>query len=147
MKVLGTNMKAGISFEDAAFRARFDAGKVTLTEFHHREHLRLAYAYLCSASTEAAYHTMKISLKRFLSKNGVPASKYHETLTRSWLEAVKHFMVKAGSPKSFDEFIEADDRLLSVDILLTHYKRDTLFSDKARIEFVRPDIAPIPQYS
>ncbi len=139
-------MEPAASVEDRAYRLRFEAGHVTPAEFDHRAHLRLAYVYLCDAPTDAAYQSMKRSLKRFISDNGVPASKYHETLTRSWLLAVKHFMVRAGSPKSFDAFLDADDRLLSKDIMMSHYTRGALFSETARIEFVEPDIDPIPQY-
>ena len=139
-------MSAKPSREDAAFRDRFEAGEVPPSEFRHREHLRLAYIYLCESRTETANETMKHSLKKFLKKNGVPESKYHETLTYSWIQAVRYFMMKAGSTNSFDEFIEVDDRLLETDIMLTHYGRDTLFSERARTELVKPDIEPIPQY-
>ncbi|MEM9795514.1 MAG: hypothetical protein AAF919_03435 [Pseudomonadota bacterium] len=140
-------MTAKPSIEDVGFKNRFEAGEVKPSEFHHRNHLKLAYVYLCESGVPAASDKMRGSLAKFLKDNNVPASKYHETLTISWTQAVKHFMAKAGAPTSFDEFIAADERLLDTDIMLTHYKRETLFSDRARSEFVQPDIEPIPQHN
>ena len=140
-------MTAKPSIEDVSFKDRFEAGEVGPSEFHHRDHLRLVYIYLCESSVETANSRMRHSLTKFLKDNDVPPSKYHETLTMSWTQAVKHFMIRAGSPTSFDEFIAVDERLLDTSIMLTHYERETLFSDRARLEFVPPDIEPIPQHS
>jgi len=140
-------MNAEPSNQDIDFKNRFEAGEVEPCGFRHRDHLRLAYVYLCEGSIETANDRMRLSLAKFLKDNDVPPSKYHETLTVSWTQAVKHFMVMAGSPASFDEFIAADERLLHTNIMLTHYDRETLFSDQARYEFVQPDIEPIPQYN
>ena len=90
---------------------------------------------------------MRAALLKFLDDNNVPAGKFHETLTISWIMAVKHFMQKAESAASFEEFIAADDRLLDPNIMLTHYSRDTLFSETARTIFVAPDVQAIPQYA
>jgi len=139
-------MTAKPSIEDVGFKDRFEAGEVKPSEFHHRDHLKLVYVYLCESSVQAANDKMRRSLTKFLKDNDVPASKYHETLTFAWTQAVKHFMAKAGAPASFDEFITADERLLDTNIMLTHYERETLFSNRARSEFVQPDIEPIPQH-
>lgn len=139
-------MTAKPSMEDVAFKDRFEAGQIKPSEFHHREHLKLVYVYLCESSVQVANDRMRSSLTTFLKNNDVPASNYHETMTFSWTLAVKHFMVKAGPTASFNEFINVDDRLLDTNIMLTHYERETLFSDKARLEFVRPDVEPIPQH-
>ncbi|MEL6417052.1 MAG: hypothetical protein AAFY39_01415 [Pseudomonadota bacterium] len=140
-------MIARPSIEDVGFKDRFEAGEVGPSEFRHRDHLKLVYVYLCEDSVEAANDRMRLSLTKFLKDNDVPASKYHETLTLSWTQAVKHFMLQAGAPASFDEFIAVDERLLDTNIMLTHYERETLFSDRARSEFVQPDVEPIPQHN
>lgn len=139
------NVKA--SSADVEFKHRFESGEVPPCDFHHRDHLRLAYVYLCETDTHAANERMRRALKKFLKDNDVSASKYHETLTYSWVQAVKHFMAAASVATSFDEFISADDRLLETDIMFTHYERSTLFSDQARSAFVQPDIQPIPQHT
>jgi len=139
-------MTAKPSLEDVNFKDRFEAGQVSPSDFHHREHLKLVYVYLCNGDVHTANKEMRVSLRKFLKDNDVPPGKFHETLTMSWVQAVKHFMVKAGAPACFDEFIAVDERLLDVNIMLTHYERETLFSDQARLEFVPPDVEPIPQH-
>ena len=139
-------MKATPSTEDLEFRVAFENGDIPAAEFHHRDHLRLAYVYLCEHETQMAIEIFREHVKKFLSDNGVPDDKYHETVTRSWVQAVRHFMEMCGSATSFEEMINHDNRLLDMDLMLTHYRRETLFSDSARLKFIQPDLEPIPQY-
>ncbi len=81
-----------LSADDRRFRTDFEAGAVTPATFDHRAHLRLAYAYLAENDAETALALMRNSLLVFLRHHGVAASKYHETLTRAWILAVRHFM-------------------------------------------------------
>ena len=129
---------------DLDFRDAFEVGHVIPADFNHRAHLRLAFVYLCEGAIDAAMSRMRAALQAFLKRNGVPASKYHETLTRSWMMAVAHFMEKAGPASSFDAFLAQDDRLLDAGIMLSHYRKETLFSEAARAAFVLPDRQAIP---
>lgn len=135
------------SLDDLTFRDRFEAGDVSPDAFDHRAHLRLAYVYLCEGTIGTAMPRMRQTLQTFLKRNGVPADKYHETLTRSWLMAVDYFMGKAATAASFDRFIAQDNRLLDSQIMLSHYRKTTLFSDAARAAFVAPDLQAIPPAS
>ena len=139
-------MNATAAIDDIQFRDDFESGRVTTADFHHREHLRLAFVYLCESSLLEAHERMRSAIKSFLATNGVPAQKYHETLTKSWTKAVKHFCISAGNISSFEQLLKADDRLLNVEIMLTHYSRDRLFSELARKQFVEPDLQEIPEY-
>lgn len=130
--------------DDLSFRDRFEAGLVPPADFNHRAHLLLAYVYLCEGPVEHAMPRMRATIQGFLKRNGVPDGKYHETLTRSWLMAVAYFMDKAHPATSFDRFLRQDARLLDTQIMLTHYRKDTLFSDAARAAFVAPDLQAIP---
>ena len=132
------------SAADRRFRDEFEACRVAPERFDHPAHVRLAYVYLTEGDTEAAVARMRRALERFIAWNGVPASKYHETLTRSWVLAVHHFMQRSPAAAAADVFIDANPALLDTRIMLTHYSRDRLFSDAARREFVEPDLAPIP---
>lgn len=140
-------MHAQASRDDQIFRRNFEAGLVPKEDFTHRAHLRLAYTLLCDHDVPTSTEKMRTALANFLKINGVPAEKYHETLTSSWVQAVRHFMHRAGATRSFDAFLDADDRLLQSDIMLSHYTKATLFSDAARADFVTPDLSPIPQYA
>jgi hypothetical protein len=132
------------SAADRRFRDEFEACRVAPEGFDHRAHIRLAYVYLAEHDTEAAVTRMRRALERFIAWNGVSASKYHETLTRSWVLAVHHFVQRSPAAASADAFIDANPELLDTRIMLTHYSRERLFSDAARREFVEPDLAPIP---
>jgi hypothetical protein len=47
---------------------------------------------------------------------------------------------------SANTFIENNPTMLDKNIMMTHYSGELLFSDKAREQFVSPDLAPIPRY-
>ena len=115
-------------------------------QFNHHAHLRLAYIYLTEHDTETAYHLMREALQSFLKYNGVDLSKYHETMTRAWILAVRHFMEATSSAESADSFIEQNPDMLDAKIMMTHYSAEVIFSDEARARFVEPDRDPIPRY-
>ena len=136
-----------VSFKDQTFKTQFETCTTAPPEFNHRAHIRLAYLYLCEDDTEAAYQKMRHSLKAFLRHHGVDPSKYHETMTRAWILAVKHFMVNSTSALSANDFMQKNLRLLDKQIMLTHYSKEVLFSDKARLRFIQPDLEAIPRYA
>lgn len=132
------------SLEDRDFRARFESGDVPPAEFDHRAHVRLAYVYLSAHDTEAAYRRMRTALHAFLEHNGIDRSKYHDTMTRAWIMAVRHFMDRTSGSASAAAFIEANPKLLDSKIMMSHYSAGLLFSAEARAQFVEPDLEPIP---
>lgn len=131
------------SDSDLQFRRDFEAGNFPLSEFTHAAHLRLAYVLLVEGGPAHAEQRMREALLAYLSANGVPATKYHETLTRAWVMAVSHFMGRQGSA-SFAVFAANSTPLLDSKVMLTHYSSETLFSDRARTAFVAPDLDAIP---
>jgi len=135
-----------LSDNDRRFLESFEACTIPPGEFTHRAHLRLAYVHLAQCEVDAALQGMRQSISRFLAHHGVNPAKYHETLTRAWLMAVRHFMDRAGSTASADEFLSKSGPLLDANVMLTHYSRETLFSPAARTSFVEPDLDPIPQH-
>jgi hypothetical protein len=132
--------------DDRNFRESFEALKVSPDDFGHREHVRLAYIYLCEMAVDEAHETMKEALLAFLNHLGVGEVKYHETITRAWIMAVRHFM--AGSPgcQSAHAFIDSNPKLLDSKIMLSHYSAEVLFSSEARTRYLEPDIDGIPQH-
>ena len=140
-------MKHELSTSDVEFRMAFEAGAIAPADFSHRAHVRLAYVYLADTDVNLALERMRAALVTFLCKHNIPASKYHETLTRSWLLAVNHFMHRTPVTASSDDFIARNEVLLDSKIMLTHYSAGLLFSDAARGEFVEPDLDPIPRHA
>ncbi len=128
---------------DHDFRNAFEACAIAPSDFGHEAHVRLAYVYLAESGVEPAVQRMRQALLAFLEHNDVPRSKFHETLTRSWILAVRHFMNKSSST-SADDFMSRNPELLDSRIMLTHYSAEVLFSAEARESFVEPDLDPIP---
>ena len=135
-----------LSETDLAFRKKFETFAVDPSGFDHRAHLRLAYIYLAGTDTETAYRLMRRSLQAFLDHLGVGGAKYHDTMTRAWILAVRHFMENTPDCDSADAFIDANPLMLDTRIMQTHYSAGLLFSDEARAGFVEPDLDPIPGY-
>ena len=133
-----------ISADDRAFREDFEAGRIAPAQFDHRAHVRLAYCYLVERDVTAAAARMRAALQAFIAHHGIPPAKYHETLTRAWTLAVRHFMDPSTPYASADAFIAANPILLDSAIMLTHYSAALLFSPDARAGFVAPDLEPIP---
>jgi hypothetical protein len=131
---------------DRQFRAEFEACLYAPEAFNHRAHVRLAYTFLVEHDVETAVAAMRSALVAFLEHNGIEATKYHETLTRAWVLAVRHFMEKSGPTASADDLIARNPMLLDTKIMLTHYSAGMLFSDRARATFVEPDLEEIPGY-
>jgi hypothetical protein len=139
-------MKHLLSPSDRAFRTEFEAGTFPPAAFGHRAHVRLAYVYLADHDTDVAHQRMQNALVAFLRYHGVDVSKYHETMTRAWIMAVRHFMEISPGSGSSEAFMEHNPRLLDSKIMMTHYSAEVLFSDEARARFVEPNLSPIPRY-
>jgi hypothetical protein len=139
-------MKHLISNEDRDFQVEFEASKFPPALFNHRAHLRLAYIYLAGHDTETACQLMRAVLQNFLEYNHIDVSKYHETMTRAWMMAVRHFMEGTSYSESADSFIDQNPRMLDSKIMMTHYSAEVIFSDEARKRFVEPNLDPIPRY-
>jgi hypothetical protein len=133
-----------LSQKDRCFRAAFEAHTVTPSQFNHEAHVRLAYIYLAEHDVESAIQKMREALLSFIEHNGIARSKFHETITRAWVLAVRHFMDTSASSSSTD-FLAKNQELLDSEIMLTHYSASVLFCSDARTSFVEPDLDPIPR--
>jgi hypothetical protein len=140
-------MKYSISKEDLEFKEQVESCEFPVSDFDHRAHIRLAYIYLSSNSTEKSVQLMRDTLINLLKHVGVdPSQKYHETLTEAWILAVHHFINITDNSKSADEFIDKNKVMLDSKIMMTHYSAEVLFSREARKAFVEPDLDPIPRH-
>jgi hypothetical protein len=124
---------------DSEFIEAFEGGR--LTEFHHRDHLRLAWLRVrrAGAGAEAA---VSFDIRRFAAAAGA-GRKYHETLTVFWVRLVRHADAYFR-PASFDELLEACPLLLDPLAPGRHWRAETLWSEVARGEWIKPDLLPVP---
>ena len=133
-----------LTAEDQEFRRQFETLAISPAEFNHRAHLRLAYAYLAEHGVDESVDLMRAALSGFIRHHQIDPAKYHETLTRAWILAVRHFMERAGTTTGADDFLAKSTPLLDPAVMMTHYSKDRLFSAGARSAFVAPDLSPIP---
>jgi hypothetical protein len=124
---------------DKEFLAQFESH--SLTEFSHRDHLRVAFAYARRDGVQGAIEGAR-RIRGFAAALG-DSRKYHDTMTVGWARVVGSLAVDSGCP-SFDAFVDAQPELQRRDLLSDYYSGERLFSDEARAGFVEPDLAPLP---
>lgn len=141
-------MKYLLSENDQLFKEQVESCEFPAPDFDHKAHLRLAYVYLTANDTEESIQLMREALIKLLRHAGIdPSKKYHETLTKAWIQAVNHFMKITESSSSADDFIEQNPMMLDSKIMMTHYSTEVLFSEEARNVFVEPNLDPIPAHA
>lgn len=134
-----------ISAADETFYQSFTDCSYPASDFNHREHIQLAYILLVRHPLDEAYARTKDLLLKYLRHHGADETKYHVTMTRAWLMAVRYFMDKGPVFRNATAFIEANPRLLDPTIMFTHYSRERLLSDDARRTFIETDLDYIPE--
>ncbi len=117
----GDMVRHELSNEDRQYRADFEACRLPPGELDHRGHIRLAYIYLASSDTETALVSIRAALQAYLRHHGIDASKYHETITRAWILAVRHFMEVSPVCPSAGAFVEANPGVLDASLMMSHY--------------------------
>ena len=108
-------------------------------EFHHADHVRLAFAYLSLHPPLEALERFTAGLKRFAAARG-KAQLYHETITHAYFFLIRERM--AREPEiDWDRFARQNSDLLQwkPGILERYYQESTLKSELARSVFVLPD--------
>lgn len=137
-----------VSDEDRAFLHSFESGELPPADFHHREHIRAAWATLCLHEPAAALARFSLALRRFAARAGNPAL-YHETITWAYLLLVHERLVRDGRGLPFAEFAARNADLLTwrPSILARYYPPEVLDSPLARQVFVFPCAPPDPAKS
>jgi hypothetical protein len=137
---LGSLLK-NVNVSDAEMIERFEAGAVPESEFHHEDHVRLAYAYLRTYPPLEALNRFCCALKRFAADHG-KAERYHETITFAYFFLISERMARMGR-SDWQEFSECNPDLLTENsgILRSYYEEPTLKSELARRIFLLPDRA------
>lgn len=125
---------------DSEFVAAFEACAIARSDFHHSDHVRLAWIYLREHPLIEAIQRFTTSLQRFAAHHGVPAL-YHETITWAYLLLIHERMQRTGAPADWSSFCTANTDLFTSrpSILERYYAPETLHSDTARRTFVMPD--------
>jgi hypothetical protein len=125
---------------DQEFLERFESCSLDKGDFHHKDHVRLAWIYLSRFPVLEALSRFSEGLKRFaqsLGKEGL----YHETITWSYLLLIRERIARAQAEESWEEFARTNSDILNwrESVLKLYYRDETLKSDLARRVFIFPD--------
>ncbi len=128
---------------DDEFIASFENGSLASAAFHHADHVRMAFLYLCRYPALEALQRFSAALIRFATANGKP-ERYNETVTWAFLLLIRERMARAVSRPTWDQFVAENSDLLNWkdNILKRYYRSETLTSDLAKSTFLFPDKIP-----
>jgi hypothetical protein len=116
----------------------FEAGRVPNDEFHHGDHVRMAWTYLQEYRFPAGAQRFVEALQRFATANGKP-QLYHATIT--WAYLVTIWDRSESGAGSWESFAGANPDLFSwkPSIIDALYRPETIASEHARRVFVLPN--------
>lgn len=108
-------------------------------EFHHSDHVRLAFAYLKEYEFFEALSRFSKALRRFAAAHG-KTQLYNETVTCSYFFIIRERMARHDGI-SWEDFARNNSDLLrwKDGVLSRYYCEETLKSELARRIFVMPD--------
>lgn len=134
---------------DAQFIREFEAQRWPLEQWHHRDHIRLAYLYLRRYPFDEAAAKLREGIRAHNAAHGIPDQPtmgYHETMTIAWLRLVEAMLIEYGPPPdgTGEAFCDAHPELSEKKMLRLFYSRDRFMSPEAKARFLEPDLAPLP---
>lgn len=112
-------------------------------EFRHRQHIHLAFWAVRRFGMPAAATRVCDMIRHIAAYQRAP-QKYHETVSRAWMELVAHHVATGKECADFDAFAGRNPALLDKRLLSRHYRSATLASPPARSGWVEPDLVPFP---
>lgn len=131
-----------LNLPDPEFEHRFSNCQIDPAQFNHEAHLKLAWIHIDRYGVEQAEINIQRQLQDFVAYAGAQ-DKYNKTLTLAAIKAVYHFMLKSSS-NNFRDFITEFPRLKYnfKDLMAAHYSQDIFNSERAKKEFLEPDLVP-----
>lgn len=134
-------MEKHFDLSDTDFLHQFTTCKLDPAIFSHEAHLRLAWININHYGIAVAEKNIQSQLQDFVAFVGAK-DKYHKTLTIVAIKAVHHFMSKSKSD-NFKDFILEFPQLKSKfkELIGAHYSFGIFNSDKAKTEFLEPDLS------
>jgi hypothetical protein len=139
---MSSSQRSTVTPEDDAFVAAFVEGRITNQNFHHRDHLRLAWVQINRLGLERASEVVTADIQHFAAAHG-SAHRYHDTMTRFWVRIVG-MAIGRHPDLGFDDLLAAEPHLLDKGLPLRHWSREAMASDSAKRSWVEPDVRPIP---
>jgi hypothetical protein len=127
----------------AMLAAAFEDCTLPPSEFHHRQHLQVAWWLLRQDPPLPAMLRFVDGLRRYAAHIGKP-EVYHATITWAYLLLVNERLERGGHARSWAEFERDHPELFARDLLQRYYTPETMASPVARRVFVFADAASAP---
>lgn len=132
-----------ITDDDRAFLQSFEECSLGAKCWTHAAHVRMGWLVLeTSSSFEEALERIRSGIMRFNStKNSIG---YHETITVAFARLIDSRRLIG---ETLEAFLARNPDLQDRNCLKQFYSQAILASEKARQNFIEPDITPLPQSS
>lgn len=117
----------------------FEQLEIDAPEFHHRDHVRVAYEILEKYDFVDACARYARTIRAMAEKVGVP-EKFNATITFAFMSLIAERKGQADTP-GFESFLTLNPDLLDKDLLTNWYSKERLTSLVARKQFLLPDKA------
>lgn len=131
------------ALSDEELVEEFESCRLPAAQFHHADHIRLAWIYLGRMSEEAATLRIEQAIRRFAAHNGV-SQKYHHTITLAWMRLVA--AARRASPKAgnFESFSAQHADLFEMKTVNQFYSAERLGCSEAKAGWIEPDLQQLP---
>ncbi len=135
-------MEKHFDLSDSEFEMHFIDHRIDPFDFTHEAHLRFAWINIEKYGVEQAERNIAFQLKRYVTLVGAE-DKFNITLTLAGIKAVNHFKEKSKSDNFKDFIIEFPALKHNFrGLIAAHYGFDIYNSEKAKKEFLKPDLLP-----
>jgi len=127
---------------------RFNAANLPKEHWTHHAHLAVGLWHVDSFGPDEAVARLRIGIRRLNDFHGTPntaTSGYHETITVAQVRLIAGFLSRctAGTTRAERLAQLLDTPLADRSVLLRFYSRERLMSERARAEWIEPDLSPI----
>jgi len=116
----------------------FEAHDVDNNNFHHAQHIQVAYELLNKYDFIDAASVYAKGIRALATKAGAPR-KFNLTITYAFMSLIAERML-SSSKNNYEDFVEENTDLMSKNVLKKWYSTDRLQSDTARTVFLMPMI-------
>lgn len=134
--------------DDSRLLELFDSGELPYDAWSHRLHVRLAYLFIRRYALSEALVQFRVGIRAYNAAHEVPdslTSGYHETLTVAWLRLISARAGGVPEPTDSESFCNMHPELLNRALLRKFYSPERITSQKAKREFVEPDLGALPR--
>lgn len=137
-------MKPSYATEDQirTLVSSFEACTFHPSEFRHYQHLTVALWYAWHLSPDDATRKMTSGIRRLAQAYGKMG--YHETVTLFWLRMVSVFVAEHRECSLIATVNALIDKYDDKDLIGQFYSPELLTSDKAKAQWVDPDLRSLP---